>query len=159
MAPRKRPSALPSLAIIWREAEIAPADSPQLNDSVGLKCRRMCLMPYIVTFDGSPPNAVIYFCIHRNASRSMICFQNCRMLWRLERLTILKTKVPNSSFFDFFASQETETYRCFQTKQHGSLMVFTCNPRSPLVWCRVLIPGMALTCSSYSRRRSVHPCQ
>ena len=30
----------------------------------------MCSMPYIVTFDGSPPNAAIYFRIHRSASRS-----------------------------------------------------------------------------------------
>jgi len=43
-----------------------------------------------------------------------------RMQRKVDRLTILKTKIPNSGFFDLFAGQETETYRCVQTKTWNS---------------------------------------
>jgi len=46
---------------------------------------------------------------------------NGQMQRKLDRLTILKTKIPNSGFFDLFASQETETYKRIQTKKNMKL--------------------------------------
>jgi hypothetical protein len=49
---------------------MAPALSPQLLKTELMEPRVVAIPTYIVTFEGSPPNAEMYFCTHLNATRS-----------------------------------------------------------------------------------------
>jgi hypothetical protein len=59
-------------------------------------------LTYIVTFEGSPPNAEMYFCTHLNARRSWIYMNEWFLPAEYYRLTILKAKVAYFPFSGFF---------------------------------------------------------
>ena len=55
---------------------------------------------YIVTFEGSPPNAEMYLCTHFNARRSL-GYMNEWFELEYYQLTILKPKIADLRFPDF----------------------------------------------------------
>lgn len=75
----------------------------------------------MVTFSGSPPNWLIYFWTHRNASRSALLRD--LIIWLFYRteakLTILKAKISNSSIFDFLTREETPPSKAWYTVNMG----------------------------------------
>jgi hypothetical protein len=56
----------------------------------------------IVTFEGSPPNAEMYFCTHLNARRSWRNMNELFLAAEYSRLTILKAKISYFPFPSFF---------------------------------------------------------
>ena len=83
-APRNKPSLFPSFATSCKATDIAPADSPQLDDVEVSACwrkRDLQRGTYMVTFLGSPPKAEMYFWIHFSARRSEMANVNvCRLV-------------------------------------------------------------------------------
>jgi hypothetical protein len=79
---------------------MAPALSPQLLKTELMEPRVIAIPTYIVTFEGSPPNAEIYFCTHLKARRSWGCMNE----WfepEYYQLTILKAKIADFRIPDF----------------------------------------------------------
>ncbi len=71
---------------------MAPALSPQLLKTELMELKMVGILAYIVTFDGSPPNAETYFCTHLNARRSWR-YMNEWFESVYYQLTILKAKI------------------------------------------------------------------
>lgn len=124
-APRNRSRESPPFATMCNPTEIAPALSPHLESRRNISQNegtQQCVehaaplgetQAYIVTLEGSPPNAEMYFWIHLNARRSgathavSIC-DSVQGLWGPR--TILEPEIANACILDFFAREEAERY-------------------------------------------------
>jgi hypothetical protein len=76
----------------------------------------------MVTLEGSPPNAEIYFWIHFKARRSFQIYMSvttCTKIRQLE-LTVLEAEISYLRILDFFPGQETKSCETNSTRTPGS---------------------------------------